>query len=318
MIAQLALQMAQQSPPGMFNLEALNRTILNAANMPNMEEILPPKQKPKPLDPVSDIMAAVKGIAIAAFPGQNHDAHIQVKTAYLQDPMNGSNPMMQRIKPVLESNIQEHMVLKYQEQMNGITQMGMQEVGPQAPNVTEAIMAQAAQQVLNANQAMGQVQSPEQQLVALEAQKLQLEQEKLQMTAAKNAADAALDAQKLELEQAQLTIDSFVQGQSSELKKEKADLDRASKETMKALDVMSRLTIEEKKTEADTTMKALDLMIKTNLDQQKLDLDIDEVRTKALERIAAMQDKDSREREFKMVDIVKEVITKTKKEKDDA
>ena len=138
------------------------------------------------------------------------------------------------------------------------------------------------------------------------------------MTAAKNAADAALDAQKLELEQAQLTIDSFVQGQSSELKKEKADLDRASKETMKALDVMSRLTIEEKKTEADTTMKALDLMIKTNLDQQKLDLDIDEVRTKALERIAAMQDKDSREREFKMVDIVKEVITKTKKEKDDA
>ena len=318
MIAQLALQMAQQSPPGMFNLEALNRTILNAANMPNMEEILPPKQKPKPLDPVSDIMAAVKGVAIAAFPGQNHDAHVQVKTAYLQDPMNGASPIMQRIKPVLESNIQEHMILKYQEQINGITQMGMQEVGPQAPNITEAIMAQAAQQVLNANQAMGQMQSPEQQLVAIEAQKLKLEQEKLQITAAKNAADAALDAQKLELEQAQLTIDSFVQGQSSELKKEKADLDRASKETMKALDVMSKLTIEEKKTEADTTMKALDLMIKTNLEQQKIDLDIDEIRTKALERIASMQDKDSREREFKMVDIVKEVITKTKKEKDNA
>ena len=318
MIAQLALQMAQQSPPGMFNLEALNRTILNAANMPNMEEILPSKQKPKPLDPVSDIMAAVKGVAIAAFPGQNHDAHVQVKTAYLQDPMNGASPIMQRIKPVLESNIQEHMILKYQEQINGITQMGMQEVGPQGANVTEAIMAQAAQQVLNANQAMGQMQSPEQQLVAIEAQKLKLEQEKLQITAAKNAADSALDAQKLELEQAQLTIDSFVQGQSTELKKEKADMDRASKETMKALDVMSKLTIEEKKTEADTTMKALDLMIKTNLEQQKIDLDIDEVRTKALDRIASMQDKDSREREFKMVDIVKEIITKTKKEKDDA
>jgi len=318
MIAQLALQMAQQSPPGMFNLEALNRTILTAANMPNMEEILPSKQKPKPLDPVSDIMAAVKGVAIAAFPGQNHDAHVEVKTAYLQDPMNGASPIMQRIKPVLESNIQEHMILKYQEQINGITQMGMQEVGPQGANVTEAIMAQAAQQVLNANQAMGQMQSPEQQLVAIEAQKLKLEQEKLQITAAKNAADAALDAQKLELEQAQLTIDSFVQGQSTELKKEKADMDRASKETMKALDVMSKLTIEEKKTEADTTMKALDLMIKTNLEQQKIDLDIDEVRTKALDRIASMQDKDSREREFKMVDIVKEIITKTKKEKDDA
>ena len=41
MLANMALQMAQQSPPGMFNLEALNRTILNAANMPNIEEILP-------------------------------------------------------------------------------------------------------------------------------------------------------------------------------------------------------------------------------------------------------------------------------------
>ena len=122
MISQMALQMAQQSPPGMFNLEALNRTILSAANLPNLEQILPPKKEPQQLDPVSDIMAATKGIPIAAFPGQNHDAHIQVKMTYLQDPANGANPIMQRIKPVLESNIQEHSVLKYQEQMSGVTE----------------------------------------------------------------------------------------------------------------------------------------------------------------------------------------------------
>ena len=321
MIAQMAMQMAQQSPPGMFNLEALNRTILSAANMPNMEEILPPKQKPKPLDPVSDIMAAVKGVAIAAFPGQNHDAHVQVKTAYMQDPMNGANPLMQRIKPVLEANIQEHMILKYQEQMNGITQMGMQEVGPQGPNVTEAIMAEAAKQILNANQAMGQAQSPEQQLVAIEAQKLQLEQEKLQITAAKNAADAALDAQKLELEQAQLTIDAHVQGQTTELKKEKNDMDRASKETMKALDILSKISMQEGKIESDQEMKAVDVLIKSELENQKINSNVEAVRTKALERIASMQDKDSRERDFKMADIIKDVISKEpkqEKENDDA
>ena len=321
MIAQMAMQMAQQSPPGMFNLEALNRTILSAANMPNMEEILPPKQKPKPLDPVSDIMAAVKGVAIAAFPGQNHDAHVQVKTAYMQDPMNGANPLMQRIKPVLEANIQEHMILKYQEQMNGITQMGMQEVGPQGPNVTEAIMAEAAKQILNANQAMGQAQSPEQQLVAIEAQKLQLEQEKLQITAAKNAADAALDAQKLELEQAQLTIDAHVQGQTTELKKEKNDMDRASKETMKALDILSKISMQEGKIESDQEMKAVDVIIKSELENQKINSNVEAVRTKALERIASMQDKDSRERDFKMADIIKDVISKEpkqEKENDDA
>ena len=70
MMAQMALQLAQNSPPGMFNLEALNRTILNSANMPNIEEILPPKQQAQKLDPVSDIMAATKGLPIAAFPGK--------------------------------------------------------------------------------------------------------------------------------------------------------------------------------------------------------------------------------------------------------
>ena len=247
MIAQMAMQMAQQSPPGMFNLEALNRTILNAANMPNMEEILPPKQQPKPLDPVSDIMAAVKGVPIGAFPGQNHDAHIQVKMAYLQDPMNGASPLMQRIKPVLESNIQEHMVLKYQEQMTGVTQMGMQQVGPQKPEVAEAIMAQAAQQVLNANQAMGIAQSPEQQLVALEQKKVELEQQKLQMDAANNTAEAALDAQKLKLEQLKLMQEAAAEGQSAVLKKEKSELDRASKETLKTLELMTKMTLEDQK-----------------------------------------------------------------------
>ena len=156
MMANMALQMAQQSPPGMFNMEALNRTILSAANMPNLEQILPPKIEPKPMDPVSDIMAATKGIPIKAFAGQNHDAHIQTKMAYLQDPQNGKSPIMARIKPLLEANIQEHSVMKYQEQVNGMTRMMMQQMPPEAtqnPQAAELAMAQAAQQVLNANQA---------------------------------------------------------------------------------------------------------------------------------------------------------------------
>ena len=226
MIAQMALQMAQQSPPGMFNLEALNRTILNSANMPNMEEILPPKKEPQKLDPVSDIMAATKGIPIAAFPGQNHDSHIQVKMMYLQDPQNGANPIMARLKPILEANIQEHSVLKYQEQMNGMARATMEQLPPdqqQNPQVAEMAMATAAQQVLNANQ-MGQAQSPEQQMVALEQAKVELEKQKLQATMAKHSADSALDAQRLELEEAELMVQAGKTGQDAMLKKEKADL----------------------------------------------------------------------------------------------
>jgi hypothetical protein len=187
MLANMALQMAQQSPPGMFNLEALNRTILNAANMPNIEEILPMAPKPQPLDPVSDIAAATKGIPISAFPGQNHDAHIQVKMSYLSDPMNGANPIMARLKPVLESNIQEHSIMKYQEQMSGTTKLMMEQMPQQAqqPTEIEAVMAAAAQDVLNANIAMGKQMSPEQQLVALEQSKVELEKEKIKIRCCK-------------------------------------------------------------------------------------------------------------------------------------
>ena len=288
MIAQMALQMAQQSPPGMFNLEALNRTILNSANMPNMEEILPPKKEPQKLDPVSDIMAATKGIPIAAFPGQNHDSHIQVKMMYLQDPQNGANPIMARLKPILEANIQEHSVLKYQEQMNGMARATMEQLPPdqqQNPQVAEMAMATAAQQVLNANQ-MGQAQSPEQQMVALEQAKVELEKQKLQATMAKHSADSALDAQRLELEEAELMVQAGKTGQDAMLKKEKADLDRASKETM----------------------KALDLLTKTTLAEEKNAIDMEKIRIDALEKVASMENLDDRERSFKLIDVITDLL----------
>ncbi len=288
MIAQMALQMAQQSPPGMFNLEALNRTILNSANMPNLEEVLPPKKEPQQMDPVSDIMAATKGIPIAAFAGQNHDAHIQTKMAYLQDPQNGANPIMARLKPILEANIQEHSVLKYQEQMNGMARATMEQLPPdqqQNPQVAEMAMATAAQQVLNANQ-MGQAQSPEQQMVALEQAKVELEKQKLQATMAKHSADSALDAQRLELEEAELMVQAGKTGQDAMLKKEKADLDRASKETM----------------------KALDLLTKTTLAEEKNAIDMEKIRIDALEKVASMEDLDDRERSFKLIDVITDLL----------
>jgi len=252
MLANMALQMAQQSPPGMFNLEALNRTILHAANMPNLEEILPPKIEPKPLDPVSDIMAATKGLPIAAFPGQNHDAHIQVKTMYLQDPANGANPIMQRIIPVLQSNIQEHSVLKYQEQMSGVTQQIMSQVPEseaQKPSNIEIAMTQAAQQVMQANQ-QGKQPSPEQQLVILEQEKVKLQQQKLQSDTAVQAAEMELKNKKLELDENEQILDILKAGASDEFKKEKAAADRESRKELKVLDILAKLGIEENKLSA--------------------------------------------------------------------
>ena len=274
MMAQLALQLSQSAPPGMFNVEELNKTILSAANIPNLDKILPEKPEPMPLDPISDIQAAVKGMPIKAFIGQNHPAHIQVKTMYLQDPMNGGNPVMQRIAPVLQANIQEHMVMQYQEQVNGVAQQLIQQYGqeaaeagidPQDPRVMEEVMAQAAQQVMSANQAMAaqqQAGSPEAQMVQIEQQRLGVEQQKVQTQMAKEAANAANKNRELDLKEMEIQLDMFKEGVNISTTKEEKELDRNAKKAIAALDALIDLAKTESNIDRDKTLKAADMLTK--------------------------------------------------------
>lgn len=243
MMAQMALQMAQQAPSGMYNTEELHKTILRSANIPNIDLILPTKPQPKPLDPVSDILAASKGLAIRAFPGQDHEAHIKVKMAYMQDPVNGANPIMQRITPILAANIQEHSVLKYQEQMNGVTRQLMQGQENVDPRVVEQIMAQAAQQVLVANQQAAKAPpSPEEQMVMMEGRRLDIEERKLQSQMAKENAASIIKTRELDLKEKELALEAYVEGASNLLNREEKAKDRQLKQTQDALKILAELS----------------------------------------------------------------------------
>ena len=272
MISQMALQLAQQAPPGMFNLEALNCTILDNANMPNLEQILPEKRKAEPMDPVSDIVAATKGVPIGAFPGQNHEAHIKVKSAYIQDPIHGANPMMQRVKPIIEANIQEHAVLKYQEQVSGVAQEMMSQLSPeqaQMPEAPELAMSQAAQQVLNANQALGVQMSPEQQMVQIEQARLQLEQQKLQIQIQTEAAEAALKNRELDLEELEIGIKAGEKQSDFMTKSEQKERDRISKQAMKAVEMLYGAALKEAEMDRDMQLKSMDVLTKLAEMEQK-------------------------------------------------
>jgi len=131
-----------------------------------------------------------------------------------------------------------------------MTQQLMQEAGPDAarnPQVIEMVTAQAAQQVLNANMAMGMAQSPEQQLVALEQAKVELEKQKLQNDTAIAAADMELKNKKLELEENDQIIGMLKTNSTDNFKREKAGLDRNSKQDIKALEALTLLAIEAEK-----------------------------------------------------------------------
>lgn len=281
MMAQLALQLSQSSPPGMFDIEELNKTILNAANIPNLDKIMPSKPKPVPLDPVSDIAAAVKGMPIRAFTGQNHDAHIQVKTIYLQDPANGANPLMQRIAPILEANMQEHLMLKYQEQITGITEemistygndAEQQGIDPNNPDLIEAVMATAAQQVFQANQAAAmqqQAMSPEAQLVQIEGQKLGIEQQKIQAQAAKEVLNSNNKQRELDLKELQIQLDMFKEGANITAKAEDSERDREAKKALAAMEALLELADTEANIDKDKTLKAADMLSKFISDTNK-------------------------------------------------
>ena len=273
MMAQMALQLAQQSPPGMFDMEELNRSILQSANLPNLDKIMPRKPQSVPLDPVSDIMAAVKGLPIKAFMGQNHDAHIQTKMAYIQDPQNGANPLMQRIVPVLQANMQEHMIMKYQEQVEGTAQQLVKQYGPEAiasgqvdpndPRVMEMVMSQAAQQVAQANQAAAQMQqmaTPEAQMVQIEQQRLQVEQSKVQAQTAKESVEAAMKNRELDLKEAQIQIDMMKEGIRTSTNVQEKEKDRNAKKAIAALDAIMDLAKSQESADTAKMLKAADMV----------------------------------------------------------
>jgi len=144
--AHMKFTIAQQMPQ-YHDMPAVIRRIYVAMDEDNIEELMAKKAEPKPQDPISDIMAATKGAPIQAFQGQNHDAHIKVKKAWLEDPMGGSNPAMQTAGPIVAANIQEHLVMRWQEMMGGLVQTG----GATDPQTAEMIMGQAAEEVLAFN-----------------------------------------------------------------------------------------------------------------------------------------------------------------------
>lgn len=248
MLIQMVQQIAAQSPPGMFDMEAINRMLLTTANVPDVEKLMPIKEEVKPNDAMTDILVASEGKPIKAFEGQNHDAHVAVKTAFLQDPINQQrNPAFNMIAAVLQDNITEHMMLKYKEQMMGLYNAALQNpetLGQIAldPSAIEMVQAQAAQQILQANAAAAQgPTTPEQQMLAIEAQKLQVEQNKTAAQIAKAQADAALKNRDLDLKEQKIVLDTQAKGAQEQMKAYQKQEDRDAKRALKAMDVLADL-----------------------------------------------------------------------------
>lgn len=139
----MIMEVAKQYPQIINAEEAIRRGFMDMA-IPEPEKLFRQQQPPKPLDPLSDIMAATKGQPIAAFPEQDHKAHIAVKSAWLNDPANGANPVMAQFVPIISANVREHMVMQWQMEVGAMQaqQMTMQEAAKQVMQANEMLVEQ--------------------------------------------------------------------------------------------------------------------------------------------------------------------------------
>lgn len=269
MLIQMVQNIASQSPPDMFDMEAINRMLLTTANVPDVEKLMPLKEEAQPQDPLSDIKSANKGNPIKAFKGQNHDGHIQVKSIYMQDPMNKQNPAFPKVAGALQANISDHMMLKYEEQIEGLAMQAMQDPQAQAmlsqmPDPVSAMQAQAAQQLMQANMATAQQQqaaTPEAQMVQLEAQRLGIEQSKVQAGLAKEQVDAALKQRDLDLKEQKIILDAQKAGASEQLKDVQKEEDRNNKRVLKAMDLIGDLVKAQEANEIEESKAVANLLM---------------------------------------------------------
>ena len=259
-MAQTVLQLASQSPAGMYNMKEVNRTILEALNITDPNRFLNPDMpQPQPLDPVSDIRQAVKGQPIQAFSGQDHQSHIIVKQSFIADPTLGQDPLMQQVIPILQANIRDHMIMQYEEQMAGMLRSGVEQAGSGDESAISAITQGAAQEILQNNQRMaemGTVEDLERMTLELQRQQLDLEKEKLKLSSLQSAAKIAIDEEKLDLQRDDLEIsaaEKLAKLRSGDTNKTKDRDDKFLIEVMKLLMKETGTSVEELKEKVDLT-----------------------------------------------------------------
>jgi hypothetical protein len=140
----------------------------------------------------------------------------------------------------------------------------------QNPQVIEQIMTQAAQQVMQANQAMAQQGgTPEQQMVQMEAQRLAIEKEKVQAQLAKEASEGALKNRDLDLKEQKIALDAYKVGAEGLLKAEEKEKDRNTEQAMNAVKMLVDMIKQGDSIQSAESIKTSDVLIKMLEDAKK-------------------------------------------------
>ena len=115
---QALLQMAGSAPPGTFDLRNVYKRVCKQLKIPDLEEVLPNPQGAQESNPALENVAMSMGRPAAAYPDQDHLAHIQVHLEYANNPAYGGSPVIGPVfAPHALEHIKQHLTLHYLQSM---------------------------------------------------------------------------------------------------------------------------------------------------------------------------------------------------------
>jgi hypothetical protein len=220
---QAVMQMAQANPQ-IYDLVELNRQMLEVLGIKNIGKLVPSAEDFKPKDPVQENMNVLNGKPVKAFIYQDHEAHIQVHQAAMQDPkimqIIGQNPKAQMIQAAALAHINEHVAFQYRKEIEKQLGIPLPEMDKELPKDMEVevsrMMALAAQKLLSKDQAEAAQQQAQQAaqdpLVQMQQQELQLKAKEVGLKEKKLAMDAAAEADRIELEKSKIESQERIAG----------------------------------------------------------------------------------------------------------
>jgi len=220
---QAVLQLAQGAPQ-LYDMPMLHRQMLEVLGIRNAEKLVPMPEDQKPRDPISENMAVITGKPVKAFIYQDHEAHIRVHMAGMQDPkiaaLIGQNPMAQQIQAAMMAHINEHIAFEYRRQMEKEIGAELPPPNQEMPEELEIaisrLAARGAEQLLQKDQAemaqqqaQAEMQNP---LTQIQMQELQIKAAEVERKKQKDIMDAAARADQLEIERMRVEKQAEIDG----------------------------------------------------------------------------------------------------------
>jgi len=260
---QAVMQLAQQSPQ-LYNMPLLHRQMLEVMGIKNAQKLVPMEEDHKPTDPVTENQNILAQKPVKAFIAQDHQAHITVHMSAMQDPkivaLLQNNPGAPALQAAMQAHINEHLGFEYRKQIE--LQLGFNlppqhdESGEETPMDPEVearlspMLAQAAQQLLQQNQATAQQEQAQQQaqdpVIQMQQQELAIKGQEQQRKVAKDQTDAQLKSSQQEIERERIAAQERIAAEQrkTDLLKEAARLqaDKGKDQMNKGVDVLKHLS----------------------------------------------------------------------------